>query len=153
MRMGASGCVGAQGARGTQKTRQEGAFMVSKEGIWMLWPGKFPRTSCVGKIRKNMYESLKMGVHGRVWVGANMCFRKFSLIISISYSQVYLCLICVSKSINCVASVCSRYHYSFIDTLYFSIPFMLLPMGWPPPLPTGTPGNSYVSFGWRMNVL
>ena len=71
MRMGASGCVGAQGARGTQKTRQEGAFMVSKEGIWMLWPGKFPRTSCVGKIRKSMYESLKMGVHGRVWVGAS----------------------------------------------------------------------------------
>ena len=50
--------------------------MVSKEGIWVLWPGKFPRTSCFGKIRKNMYESLQMGLYGLVWVRVNKCTQR-----------------------------------------------------------------------------
>ena len=62
MRMGADRCFGVQGARGTQKQGKQGTYMVLKVRIWVLWPGKFPRTSCFGRVCK------KNGANGFRWV-------------------------------------------------------------------------------------
>ena len=39
--MGGYGCVGAQGARGTQKQGKKVTFRSYQALIWALWPGKF----------------------------------------------------------------------------------------------------------------
>ena len=66
--MGADGCVGVWGARGTPKQGNQGSFKVVQVRIWALWPGKFPRTSRFAKKQKNMYGTLRMGVYGLEWV-------------------------------------------------------------------------------------
>ena len=49
VRMGVGGCVGTWGTRGTTKTRQEETKMAVNHMVWVIWPGKFPRTSCFAK--------------------------------------------------------------------------------------------------------
>ena len=44
--MGVDGCVGARGARETQKQGKRGAFRVLQTRIGDLWSRKFPRTWC-----------------------------------------------------------------------------------------------------------
>ena len=73
---GSDGCVGVQGARGTQKQGKQGTFMVSQARIWDLWPGKFPRTSCFGRVGKKWYGGVKMGANRFVWVRMNVWARR-----------------------------------------------------------------------------
>ena len=55
-----------QGHERTTKQGKQGAFGVSGDMIWALWPGKFPRTSCFEK-------KIKMGTDGSGWV--HMCLH------------------------------------------------------------------------------
>ena len=61
--MGADGCVGVQGACGTQKQGRQGVFRVSQGLVCALWPGKFPRASCV----------CGYGAYGFLWVWEGVC--------------------------------------------------------------------------------
>ena len=62
VRMGPYGCVGAQESWGDTKTMYERTKRVVQALICALWPGKFPRASCLAK--------QKQKGHGRVWVDA-----------------------------------------------------------------------------------
>ena len=68
VRIGADGCVVAQGARGTQKQGKRRAFRVSQARNWVVWPGKFPRTSCFGEFAKKWCGWVQMGVYRFRWV-------------------------------------------------------------------------------------
>ena len=59
--MGVDGCVRVQGVQGTQKQDNWGSFRVSQTRIWVLWPGKFPRTSCFDEFVKKWYEWVQIG--------------------------------------------------------------------------------------------
>ena len=66
--MGADGCVGTWGARGTQKQGKQGTFRASQTRIWVLWPGKFPRTWCFERVLKNWQIWVQMGTTRCGWV-------------------------------------------------------------------------------------
>ena len=56
VQMGVDGCDIVCKARGTQKQGKRGAFRVSQARNWVLWPGKFPRTSCFGRLGQKCQE-------------------------------------------------------------------------------------------------
>ena len=66
--MGADGCVGSQGARGIQKQGKRGVFRVAQVRIWVLWPGKFPRTSCFWRFGEKCKKRVRMGADRLGWV-------------------------------------------------------------------------------------
>ena len=66
--MGAHGCVGTHNAWATQKQGKKGVLLVSQTKIWVLWPGKFPRTSCFGVFGKKWCGWLQMGAKRFRWV-------------------------------------------------------------------------------------
>ena len=76
MLMGAHGCVGAQGAREAQKQGKKGSFRVSQARIWVLWPGKFPQTSCFGECVKKWCDCVYMGIDRFRWVWMDAWARR-----------------------------------------------------------------------------
>ena len=69
VRMGADGCVRVQGAQEAQKQGKERQKWSCMTCLLPLWPGKFPRTSCFDKNKKNAW----MTPDGCVW-GLCECF-------------------------------------------------------------------------------
>ena len=69
--MGVDGCgwvhYGA-GGMGGRKNKTNRDKMVVQVLIWVLWSGKFPRTSCFAKNKKKVYGWLGMGAYGFPWL-------------------------------------------------------------------------------------
>ena len=76
VRIGADGCVGTQRARGTQKQGKRKAFRVSQVRIWVVWSGKFPRTSCCDDFGKKWYEWVQIGADWFGWLRMNAWARR-----------------------------------------------------------------------------
>ena len=57
------------GGMGDTETRQAGGIYVSNARNWVLWPGKFPRTSCFGRL---VQKVARVHVHGcrSIFMGA-----------------------------------------------------------------------------------
>ena len=74
--MGVDGCISAWGACKTQKQGKRRAFSVSQARNWVVWPGKFPRTSCFGQFGKKWYGWVQMVVYRFRWVRMNAWARR-----------------------------------------------------------------------------
>ena len=62
--MGLDGCVGVQGHGGTQKQGKKRHKWLFRTWRRPLWPGKFPRTSCLQKVKKHVWIT----PDGYLWV-------------------------------------------------------------------------------------
>ena len=79
MRMGADGCVGAQGARGIRKTSNRGDFRVVQVRIWDLWPEKILQTwrfVRVVKMVKYGCRWMQMGCNAWIWMNIQQSRQK-----------------------------------------------------------------------------
>ena len=74
--MGVNGCVRVQGVQETQKQDNWGSSRVSQTRIWVLWPGKFPRTSCFGGFVKKWFGWVQMGTERFRWAQMDVLTRR-----------------------------------------------------------------------------
>ena len=68
VRMDADGCIRAQGTWESQKQGTQAEFMVTQARICVLWPGKFPRTSCFCNFGKKWCEWVQIGAYWFGWL-------------------------------------------------------------------------------------